>query len=495
MSTKDAKLNKEYDEAYEFICHKEIDSADETIVSDELSVIYRKIDLRILSILCGIYFLQFLDKTLLNYAAVMGIKKNLVGNQFSDLATILYVSYIVFEPVSAYLFQVLPPAKFFAACIICWGIVVVMHIFCQTYASLMVIRMLLGCFEACVAPGCIMITGMWWNKKQQLRRMGLWSIQAGTSTIFGGLLSFAFQHVDSTKTSLASWQIFFLLMGLITILYGVYVMIELPNNPTSAKFLNDREKMLVLENIRENQTGTENKVFKKEQIKELCIDPHTWPMFFLTVISMVATGAIITFSVTIISSFGFTAKQSALVQMPVGLSTILSIVGATYLCAYFNGNYRTYIFISLLVPAIIGYIVLLTTYNRIGNLLAIYLINTGTCVITMIYSWNGANTAGHTKRLARNCLTMIAFAIGALIGPQLFKAEDYPHYIPAKITLLVLTIVCIPLSLFVRYLSIKINRQRDLDVEGNEKWLKEVGDNYQFKDLTDIENKMFRYSY
>lgn len=39
----------------------------------------------------AIYFLQYLDRTLLNYAAVMGIKSHLKGNQFSDLGTIFYV--------------------------------------------------------------------------------------------------------------------------------------------------------------------------------------------------------------------------------------------------------------------------------------------------------------------------------------------------------------------------------------------------------------------
>lgn len=486
-------MGKRFDEAYEFVS----DERDETVEEDiYLKSVYRKVDLRILTILCGIYFFQFLDKSLINYAAVMGMTKNLHGTQFNNLATILYVSYIVCEPISAYLFQILPPAKFFSICVIFWGIVVVMHIFCTHYASLMVIRMLLGCFEACVAPGCILITGMWWNRKQQLRRMGVWSIQAGTSTIIGGLLSFAFQNVHTENVKfLASWQIFFLVMGLLTIIFGIVMFIMLPDTPMKATFLTNREKLIVLENIRTNQTGTENKTFKRNQIWELFFkDKHTWPMILLTIMSMIPTGAIGTFSVTMISSFGFTNKQLALAQMPVGASTILCILGSTYLSAYFNGKFRTFIFISLLIPAIIGYIVMLSTANRIGNLLSVYLINSGTCVITMIYSWNSANTAGHTKRLARNCITMIAFAIGALIGPQLFPPSDKVNrYRTAKIVLLVLTCACIPLVLFVRYISIVENARKDK--EDKEAWTKEIGDNFEFKDLTDIENLAFLYSY
>lgn len=483
-----------YDAAFVF-AHN-LPGSDESLAANP-RLVYRRVDRRILPLLCGIYFLQFLDKSLLNYAAVMGIKLNLHGNQFSNLGTILYVAYLVCEPISAYCFQVLPPARFFAVCVIAWGVVVTLHAACTTYASLMVIRALLGCFEACVAPGCIIITGMWYSHRQQLTRMGIWSIQAGTSTIIGGLLSYAFQHV-SPDAALKPWQIFFLMMGLITIVFGFVVFFYLPNNPSTATFLSDNEKAVILENVRLNQTGTENKQFKKHQLYELLIhDKHTWPMVLLTLITMIPTGSVITFSVTIIASFGFSNKNAALMQMPVGLSTIVLILAATYLCSYFNGKYRSHIFVSLLVPAIVGYIVMLSSSNRVANLLSVYLINLGTCVITMIYAWNSKNTAGYTKRLARNCLTMVAFAVGCLIGPQLFRASEAPHYRSAKITLLVLSAVLIPIVYYVGYILKTENRRRDM-LEGTKEekeWTAQAGENYEFKDYTDVENVHFRYLY
>lgn len=184
-------------------------------------------------------------------------------------------------------------------------------------------------------------------------------------------------------------------------------------------------------------------------------------------------------------------------QMPVGVSTIILILGATYLCSYFSGKHRSHIFVSLLIPAIIGYIVMLSSTNQIGNLLSVYLINVGTCVITMIYAWNSKNTAGYTKRLARNCLTMIAFAVGCLIGPQLFRASDAPHYRRAKTTLLVLSAVLIPLVYAIGHILKTENRKRD-QLEGTkaeQEWYEKVGENFQFKDLTDVENIHFRYLY
>lgn len=461
------------------------------------SYLCRKIDLHVTVMLSGVYFLQFMDKSLLNYAAAMGIKQYLKpdSNQFSDLGTILYVAYVVAEPLYVFLFQKFPPAKLMAFTVICWGFFVIGHAFAKSYLSLMAIRFFLGFFEASVAPGCTLITGMWYNSSRQIRRTCWWTCQAGTATIIGGALSYAFQNVSSTRFE--SWQILCLLFGLITVVWGALLLWLMPDSPVTAEFLTSDEKIAVVENIRTNQTGTGTTEFKIHQLKELLLhDPLTWLMLILTFLLMIPTGAVLTFSVTIIANIGFSNQDAALMQMPVGVSTILSIGLGTYICAYFKGRHRNLIFISMLVPAIIGYIVLISTRNKVGQLLAVYLINVGTCVITMIYSWNSANTAGYTKRVARACLTMAFLAAGALTGPQLFKASDAPRYINAKITLLVIEVVCIPLVLLVSYVSCKQNSERDnMEEKEINSWLEEKGNNHEFMDLTDRENVMFRYSY
>lgn len=531
------EMTKEFDEAYDFLNSKKIDTLEQchsikseeikssqdnkqnnnnsnnnnnnknknkinqsinindSIIKQKLGKIYHKVDIRVSTILCGIYFLNFIDKSLLNYSAVMGIKDKLKpnSNQFNNLGTILYIGYIIGEPITTFCFQILPPAKFFSICIILWGLTVTLTALCNNYISLMFARFFLGFIESCVVLGANLMTGMWFNEKQSIRRICWWTLQAGSATIVGGFLSFCFQKINPDKTSLDSWQIFFLLMGLITIIFGIISLFVLPDNVTSCKFLNDYEKILILENIRLNQTGTENKKFKPDKLRELLfLDKHTWPMLFLTLISMIPTGAVLTFSVSMISNIGFNSQHSALMQMPLGLTTIITIVMGTYICSYFNGKHRNLIFISMLIPAIVGYIILLTCHNKVGLLIGVYLINVGTCVITMIYSWNNTNTANATKRLFRNCLTMIFFSIGALIGPQILKK----NYNLAYKVLLILTIVCIPLVLLVSFISRSENRKRDqLDQSFVDDWLVDAGTNYEFKDLSDIENIMFRYSY
>ena len=74
--------------------------------------------------------------------------------------------------------------------------------------------------------------------------------------------------------------------------------------------------------------------------------------------------------------------------------------------------------------------------NRAALLAGIYLVNSITAVLSVIYQWTAANVAGQTKRVVGAALIAGSFSVGNIIGPQTFQAKDAPQYIPAKITVL-----------------------------------------------------------
>ena len=67
----------------------------------------RKIDLASAPLLACVYFLQYLDKTTLSYAAVMGLRKDakLQGQQYSDLGMLFYIGFIATEFPTQYFAQ------------------------------------------------------------------------------------------------------------------------------------------------------------------------------------------------------------------------------------------------------------------------------------------------------------------------------------------------------------------------------------------------------
>jgi len=55
------------------------------------------------------------------------------------------------------LLQKLPVGKYLAANVFCWGVVIACSAATKNFAGLMVVRFLLGIFEACVQPAFIIM--------------------------------------------------------------------------------------------------------------------------------------------------------------------------------------------------------------------------------------------------------------------------------------------------------------------------------------------------
>ncbi|PNS15701.1 High-affinity nicotinic acid transporter [Sphaceloma murrayae] len=446
----------------------------------------RKIDWMIMPLMWTCYVLQYLDKTLINYAAVMGLYEdaNITTNQFSDLALIFYVSFLVFEFPHGYMMQRFPTAKYLGIMVMCWGVIVAVTSACKDFAGLVVTRVLLGVFEAAVAPSLMLITSMWFKRAQQPIRTGIWYLGTGTGVIIGSLISFGFQHYNGT--TFFSWQIMFLTVGIVTILAGVTVFLLLPDNPMSSR-LTTTEKYWSLERVRENQTGVENKTFKPRQMIECFLDPQTWMLSLITISSNVPNGAVSSYQATIIRGFGYDSKTAALLQLPSGAVSVVSIMTATYLAGRFNQ--RGFNVVALLIPGIIGACLMayLPANNKAGRLIGNYMTNSIGASLPLLYSWVSANYAGHTKKVSMNAILLMSFCIGNIIGPLTFRGS----VTGAFVAIIVTCVFASAMAVVLRFYYLWENKRRDRAMA--EKGLHHTRD-VEFADKTDRENPEFRYT-
>lgn len=134
----------------------------------------RKVDWRVVPLMLACYLLQYLDKTLINYANVMGLRADtgISADQFSQLAMIFYVSYLAFEFPHAYGMQRFPTGKYIGIMVTLWGAVLACTSASKNWAGLVSTRVFLGVFESAVAPSLIVVTTMWYKRTEQPPRMG-----------------------------------------------------------------------------------------------------------------------------------------------------------------------------------------------------------------------------------------------------------------------------------------------------------------------------------
>ncbi len=112
--------------------------------------VLRRIDLRLLPILLGIYFLQQLDKSTLSYGSVFGLIEdaNLVGQEYSWLGSSIYLVQLVAQPAIAYILVKIRLGKFLAVMVFFWGISLTCMTPAKSFGGLLACRIFLGLFES-----------------------------------------------------------------------------------------------------------------------------------------------------------------------------------------------------------------------------------------------------------------------------------------------------------------------------------------------------------
>jgi MFS family permease len=117
--------------------------------------------------------------------------------------------------------------------------------------------------------------------------MGTWYLANGFGIALGGLLGFG---IGNIKGSLPSWKFEFLIIGALCFVWGIVMYIFLPDSPVTAKGLTLREKRVVVERLRGNQTGIENKHLKAYQVKEAFCDVKLYLFFLLGMVCNIPNG-------------------------------------------------------------------------------------------------------------------------------------------------------------------------------------------------------------
>lgn len=67
-------------------------------------------------------------------------------------------------------------------------------------------------------------------------------------------------HIHGT---LHPWRYQYLILGTITVIWDIVMVFFLPQNPATASFLRPEERGTAVERMRAEQTGIENKQFKR----------------------------------------------------------------------------------------------------------------------------------------------------------------------------------------------------------------------------------------
>lgn len=127
---------------------------------------------------------------------------------------------------------------------IAWSVVTFCTGFIQNYSQAIVVRVLLGTFEAGLVPCIVFIISTIWSREDQAKRNAIIYGCNCLSGAFGGLIAYGIESMG-TRRGLEPWRWLFIVEGAASIVLCGICWFLLPNTAEDAWFLTSEEKELM----------------------------------------------------------------------------------------------------------------------------------------------------------------------------------------------------------------------------------------------------------
>lgn len=457
-----------------------------------------KIDLFICTNLFLIAFLEFLDKNALGIANVYNIKQDthLVGSQFSTVASVFYFGYLLGEFICFFLIPRVKIGKFVSICLGIWGGILMCMAACNSFGGLVAVRFFLGIFEASILPCFMIIASIWWTKSEQpLRTVLYFNTLAG---ILGGIFGHCIGLING---KLPTWKYLFIIYGAVTVVYSILLFFILPDNIETAWFLTKRERQIAYLRIIGNQTGTKVNVNEHANINlhhifESLKDPKYYIIVAFIICQSITNAGITNFNPLIIKGFGFSALKTTLMASPQAAVALGGGIIVTALCMWIE-NIRCLLWVLSCLPALAGAIMVNKINpheNRHAALAGVYLMGFYNVPWCLMLALTSSNTSGVTKKTFMSISVAVWYAVGNIIGPYFFKDSQSPTY-PMGIHAMEASFAIMAFTGILYYLVVRFENKRKESLSGKEIEEVEIIEGNLQLDLSDKQNKHFKYVY
>ena len=207
----------------------------------------RKVALRIVPFLMICYFVSFVDRVNLGFAALDMVRDlRLSPTVFGFGGGIFFVSYFLCEVPSNLLLARVGARRWIARIMLTWGIFAGAMALVTGPTSLYLMRFLLGAAEAGFFPGVILYITYWFPAEYRARIIGWFTVAIPVSSFLGSPISAALLVATDGWMGLRGWQWMFILEALPAIVLGFICLVALSDGPSDATWLRPDERTWLL---------------------------------------------------------------------------------------------------------------------------------------------------------------------------------------------------------------------------------------------------------
>jgi ACS family tartrate transporter-like MFS transporter len=285
----------------------------------------RQVAWRLLPFLMICYFVSFLDRVNVGFAALQMVKGlHMSPRVFGFGGGIFFVSYFLFEVPSNLLLEKVGARLWIARIMITWGFLAAGTAFVVGPSSFYTMRLLLGAAEAGFFPGVILYLTYWFPSEYRARIVGMFTVAIPVSSFLGSPISAALLGVDGWL-GLRGWQWMFIMEGAPAVLLGLFCLFILSDKPSSAPWLDSDQKGWLNGRL-QSESGRSKRVGQISLWRVLW-NKHVLVLSVTLAGSTAVSSGLQIWQPQIIKSYGLTNMQTGLLNsIPFGLASVIMVL-------------------------------------------------------------------------------------------------------------------------------------------------------------------------
>jgi len=265
---------------------------------------------RIMPLMVALMMLSVIDRSNVSYAKLQMVSGLGMSETAYGLASSLFfIGSLVFEVPSALAAHRFGARLWFARILLTWGLLTVLLGFTFSGSMFAAARFLIGAAEAGAYPGIIFYLTLWFPKRYRVQAVALMTIGSPLGNMFGSLFGGLLLNLDGAL-GLAGWQWVFIATGMPAVLLFGLIMKYLPNGPHDARFISDREKSWLANEL---ARGEISQVLHTNPLRVL-FDWRVWAFSLVYSLITLALYCVIYWLPTVVKGFGATSTQNGLLN-------------------------------------------------------------------------------------------------------------------------------------------------------------------------------------
>ncbi|MCJ2012421.1 MFS transporter [Methylobacterium sp. J-076] len=290
----------------------------------------RKVGLRLIPFLVLCYFIAYVDRVNVGFAALtMNRDLGLSTAAFGLGGGLFFVAYVLFEVPSNLAMERVGARIWIARIMITWGLVGIGSAFVTGPVSFAAARFLLGAAEAGFFPGVILYLTYWFPKAYRARIVAMFMVAIPLSSFFGSPLSAALLTLDGAA-SLRGWQWLLIMEAVPAILLGLGALVLLPSRPAEAAFLRPEERAWLAGRLDGERLAAEaaspHRAHGLAAVRSVLTNGQVWLLAVIYAGSSATSNTLSLWMPQILKGFGLTNLETGLLNMiPFGIASVFMI--------------------------------------------------------------------------------------------------------------------------------------------------------------------------